>query len=220
MNAARVILGAIVIVAAVAGVFLWYTAERAFYTEVSFQPGAEIRLIEGDGTRTAYLQRCRFLSNFNGRSQLHVSASGGSRFDAWDSLVADGRGGVDIIVNQSQAHLTNLTVADNELQGIRGSVAGGNLTVYNTIAFGNAGGNNFQGSVLPYILRGVRLLGVNVNNPVERMKFLWNRLATDLRPRHLDRIARRIRYDELETAFDELLAARVRGRQVVDFSLG
>jgi putative YhdH/YhfP family quinone oxidoreductase len=86
-------------------------------------------------------------------------------------------------------------------------------------AFGNAGGNEFQGSVLPYILRGVRLLGVNVNNPVERMKFLWNRLATDLRPRHLDRIARRIRFEDLETAFDELLAARVRGRQVVDFSL-
>jgi putative YhdH/YhfP family quinone oxidoreductase len=86
-------------------------------------------------------------------------------------------------------------------------------------AFGNASGNDFKGSVLPYILRGVRLLGVNVNNPVERMKFLWNRLATDLRPRHLDRIARRIRFEELETAFDELLAARVRGRQVVDFSL-
>ena len=87
-------------------------------------------------------------------------------------------------------------------------------------AFGNAGGADFKGSVLPYILRGVRLLGVNVNNPVERMKFLWNRLATDLRPRYLDRIARRIRFEELETAFDELLAARVRGRRVVDFSLG
>jgi acrylyl-CoA reductase (NADPH) len=87
-------------------------------------------------------------------------------------------------------------------------------------AFGNAGGGEFKGSVLPYILRGVRLLGVNVNNPVERMKFLWNRLATDLRPRHLERIARRIRFEELETAFDELLEARVRGRQVVDFSLG
>jgi putative YhdH/YhfP family quinone oxidoreductase len=87
-------------------------------------------------------------------------------------------------------------------------------------AFGNAGGNDFKGSVLPYILRGVRLLGVNVNNPVGRMKFLWQRLATDLKPRHLDRIARRIRFDELETAFDDLLEARARGRQVVDFSLG
>jgi NADPH2:quinone reductase len=85
--------------------------------------------------------------------------------------------------------------------------------------FGNAGGADFQGSVLPYILRGVRLIGVNVNNPVERMKFLWQRLATDLRPRHLERIARRIRFEDLEPAFDELLAARVRGRQVVDFSL-
>jgi acrylyl-CoA reductase (NADPH) len=86
-------------------------------------------------------------------------------------------------------------------------------------AFGNAGGADFKGSVLPYILRGVRLLGVNVNNPVERMKALWARLATDLRPRHLERIARRIRFDDLDPAFDELLAARVRGRQVVDFSL-
>ena len=86
-------------------------------------------------------------------------------------------------------------------------------------AFGNAGGVEFKGSVLPYILRGVRLLGVNVNNPVERMKFLWNRLATDLKPRHLDRIARRIRFGDLEQAFDDLLAARAVGRQVVDFSL-
>ncbi len=103
--------------------------------------GAEIRLLQGDGIRTAYLERCRFLSNIGGRSQLDVSASGGSRFDAWDSLVADGRGGVDVIVNQSRAHLTNLTVADHQLQGIRGSVAGGSLTVHNSIAFGNGGGD-------------------------------------------------------------------------------
>ena len=45
MNAARIILGAIVIVAVAAGAFLWYTAERAFYEPVAFQPGAEIRLV-------------------------------------------------------------------------------------------------------------------------------------------------------------------------------
>lgn len=86
-------------------------------------------------------------------------------------------------------------------------------------SFGNAAGAEFAGNVLPLILRGVRLLGVNVNNPVERMKALWARLAGDLKPHHLARIARRIRFDELETAFDDLLAARVVGRQVVDFSL-
>jgi putative YhdH/YhfP family quinone oxidoreductase len=87
-------------------------------------------------------------------------------------------------------------------------------------SFGNAGGAEFAGNVLPFILRGVRLLGVNVNNPYATMSRLWGRLASDLKPRHLDKIARRIRFDELETAFDDLLAARVTGRQVVDFSLG
>jgi len=86
-------------------------------------------------------------------------------------------------------------------------------------AFGNAGGAAFEGNVLPFILRGVRLLGVNVNNPYATMARLWQRLATDLRPRHLAKIARRIRFEELESAFDDLLAARVTGRQVVDFSL-
>jgi NADPH:quinone reductase-like Zn-dependent oxidoreductase len=86
-------------------------------------------------------------------------------------------------------------------------------------AFGNAGGAEFSGNVLPFILRGVRLLGVNVNNPFSTMQRLWGRLATDLKPRHLERIARRIRFEELEAAFDDLLAARVTGRKVVDFSL-
>ena len=87
-------------------------------------------------------------------------------------------------------------------------------------SFGNAAGAEFAGNVLPFILRGVRLLGVNVNNPIERKKLLWARLASDLKPRHLERIARRIRFADLERAFDDLLAARVAGRQVVDFSLG
>jgi len=86
-------------------------------------------------------------------------------------------------------------------------------------SFGNAAGAEFAGNVLPFILRGVRLLGTNVNNPIERKKALWERLAGDLKPRHLERIARRIRFAELEQAFDDLLAARVTGRMVVDFSL-
>jgi putative YhdH/YhfP family quinone oxidoreductase len=85
---------------------------------------------------------------------------------------------------------------------------------------GNAGGIEFAGNVLPFILRGVRLLGVNVDNPMPVKKRIWQRLASDLKPRHLDWVARRIRFDELERAFDELLAARVTGRYVVDFEKG
>jgi acrylyl-CoA reductase (NADPH) len=86
-------------------------------------------------------------------------------------------------------------------------------------AFGNASGTEFAGNVLPFILRGVRLIGVNVNNPIETMRRIWGRLAGDLKPRHLERIARRIRFENLDRAFDDLLAARVTGRMVVDFSL-
>ncbi|MFN4203302.1 MAG: DUF6446 family protein [Tabrizicola sp.] len=49
MNAGKIIVGAIVIVAAVAGGFLWYTAERAYYEPVAFQTGAEIRLVPVTG---------------------------------------------------------------------------------------------------------------------------------------------------------------------------
>lgn len=45
MNAGRILAGAIVLSAAVAGVFLWYTAERAFYEPVAFTPEQEIRLV-------------------------------------------------------------------------------------------------------------------------------------------------------------------------------
>lgn len=87
-------------------------------------------------------------------------------------------------------------------------------------AFGNAGGVDFKGSVLPYILRGVRLVGVNANSPMPLRTRIWQRLATDLKPRHLARIARPIRFSELPKAFDDLIEAKAVGRMVVDFSLG
>ncbi|OFZ89936.1 MAG: hypothetical protein A2V78_05195 [Betaproteobacteria bacterium RBG_16_64_18] len=87
-------------------------------------------------------------------------------------------------------------------------------------SIGNAASNEFAGNVLPFILRGVRLIGVNVNNPVESKLRIWRRMAADWKPRHLERIGRRIPFSALPQAFEDLLAARVRGRQVVDFSLG
>ena len=87
-------------------------------------------------------------------------------------------------------------------------------------AFGNAGGVDFKGSVLPYILRGVRLIGVNANSPMPLRTRIWDRLATDLKPRHFERIARRIRFDDLPQAFHDLIEAKAVGRMVVDFALG
>lgn len=87
-------------------------------------------------------------------------------------------------------------------------------------AFGNAGGVDFKGSVLPFILRGVRLIGVNANSPMPLRTRIWERLATDLRPRHLEKIARRIRFADLPGAFNDLIEAKAVGRMVVDFALG
>lgn len=87
-------------------------------------------------------------------------------------------------------------------------------------AFGNAGGVEFKGSVIPFILRGVRLIGVYANSPIPLRERIWGRLGTDLRPRHLGRIARTVRFDDLQQVFEDLYAARVTGRMVVDFSLG
>lgn len=87
-------------------------------------------------------------------------------------------------------------------------------------AIGNAGGNEFAGNVLPFILRGVRLIGVNVNNPLATKLRLWQRLARDWKPRHFERFVRRIALDELPRAFDELLAGTGWGRQVVDLGKG
>src|SRR6185503_12844050 len=54
-------------------------------------------------------------------------------------------------------------------------------------ACGNAGGGSLETTVFPFILRAVRLLGIDsVDVPIEERRALWNRLADDLRPRHLE----------------------------------
>jgi hypothetical protein len=45
VNVGKIAVSFIVLSSLVAGAFLWYTAERAFYVPVAFQPGAEIRLV-------------------------------------------------------------------------------------------------------------------------------------------------------------------------------
>ena len=51
---------------------------------------------------------------------------------------------------------------------------------------GNAGGPRLETTVLPFILRGVALLGMDsVLMPIEERRALWGRIATDLRPNGL-----------------------------------
>ncbi len=86
-------------------------------------------------------------------------------------------------------------------------------------AVGLAASMNLNTTVAPFILRGVSLLGVDsVNCPMPRRQAVWQRLATDLRPRHLAQLTRTIPFDDLPKVFDDFLQARVRGRIVVDMA--
>ena len=84
-------------------------------------------------------------------------------------------------------------------------------------ACGNTGGVSLPTSVLPFILRGVSLLGIDsVQTPIADRRETWARLADDLRPPHLeDTIAREVGLDELEGALDAILRGELQGRTVV-----
>lgn len=82
---------------------------------------------------------------------------------------------------------------------------------------GLAASHTLQTTVMPFILRGVSLVGVDsVNCPMARRERVWRRLAGDLRPTHLAAMARTIPFDELPSVFDDFIAARIRGRVVVE----
>ncbi len=84
-------------------------------------------------------------------------------------------------------------------------------------ASGNTGGIGLETTVFPFILRGVALLGVDsVQMPIEQRRAVWQRIATDLRPRGLDDIgSREVSLDQLPAALDDVLAGANTGRTLV-----
>ncbi|MCH2220443.1 MAG: oxidoreductase [Dechloromonas sp.] len=91
-----------------------------------------------------------------------------------------------------------------------------------TIAsIGLAASHVLNTTVMPFILRGVSLLGVDSGYIREPYRSgVWQRLATDLRPPHLDAMSRRIPFDALPAMFDEYIAGRAKGRVVVEIAGG
>jgi acrylyl-CoA reductase (NADPH) len=87
----------------------------------------------------------------------------------------------------------------------------------NIASIGLAAGPTLTTTVMPFILRGVALLGINSSATRREWRLaVWQRIATDLRPRHLDRIVTRtIAFEELPAAFPDYLAGGVTGRTVV-----
>ncbi len=89
----------------------------------------------------------------------------------------------------------------------------------NIASCGLVGGATFRGTVMPFLLRGVNILGIDSGHiPLARRQALWNRLATSLRPRHLDLVARTITLADLPDAIAAILDGRVHGRLVVSLA--
>jgi len=87
----------------------------------------------------------------------------------------------------------------------------------NIASIGLASSATLTTTVMPFILRGVALLGINSSATRREWRLaVWHRIATDLRPRHLERIVTRtIPFGELPAAFPDYIAGRVTGRTVV-----
>jgi NADPH:quinone reductase-like Zn-dependent oxidoreductase len=109
-------------------------------------------------------------------------------------------GCVDAVGGSTLAYLLRTT-------GQNGSVA----------SCGNTGGASFSTTVFPFILRGVNLLGIDSENcPMELRRKIWERLASDCKPRHLlDLIGHEAPLEELPQALATVLKGGVRGRTVI-----
>ena len=92
----------------------------------------------------------------------------------------------------------------------RGSVA----------ACGLAGGATLPSTVLPFILRGVNLLGIDsVMCPSSLRKRAWNRISEEIDLEKLEKLIQVIPLDAVPDASQQILAAKIRGRIVVDMNL-
>jgi acrylyl-CoA reductase (NADPH) len=84
-------------------------------------------------------------------------------------------------------------------------------------ATGLAGGMDLPTSVAPFILRGVRLIGVNsVSTPLPRRKLCWQRIARDLDKAKLAALTTHVKLEDVPRVAEAIVAGKVRGRIVVD----
>jgi len=87
-------------------------------------------------------------------------------------------------------------------------------------SIGLAASHKLDTTVMPFILRGASLLGINSTDAPspELERKVWDRLGSDMKPADLKRLARTIPFAELPSVFDDYINARVTGRIVVDLN--
>lgn len=133
--------------------------------------------------------------------------------------------GADTIIDRAELSEKGRPLAKERWAGVVDSV--GSHTLVNACAAtkyggavaacGLAQGADFPATVMPFILRGVRLLGVDsVMAPKAPRLAAWERLARDLDPALLSVIGAEVGLGDAIGAASDLLAGKVRGRIIVD----
>jgi putative YhdH/YhfP family quinone oxidoreductase len=87
-------------------------------------------------------------------------------------------------------------------------------------SIGLAASPSLSTTVLPFILRGVSLLGINSTDcpTPELEREVWQRLASDMRPPMLKEMARTVPFADLPKVFDDFINAKVSRRVVIDMA--
>jgi NADPH2:quinone reductase len=87
----------------------------------------------------------------------------------------------------------------------------------NIASVGLAGGSHFNTTVMPFILRGISVLGINAPACTMSMRtHLWNRLVNDLAPKHIDKIVTNVvQLEDLPSIFENMIAGKTVGRTVL-----
>jgi acrylyl-CoA reductase (NADPH) len=85
------------------------------------------------------------------------------------------------------------------------------------VATGMVSSENINTSIMPFILRGIKLIGVNsqITNKEKRID-IWERLSNEWRPFNLDKIARFCTLNEINQEIDKILKGEIKGRVVLD----
>ncbi len=151
-----------------------------------------------------------------------VAASTG-RQEAHDYL--RGLGAATIVERAELAEISKRPLARERWAGCVDSVGGTTLAHVLTetahggsvAAVGLAGGNALETTVLPFLLRGVNLLGIDsVMCPQARRRAAWARLVEDLPMEKLDAITETAALGDLLTLGQKILKGQIRGRLVID----
>jgi len=90
----------------------------------------------------------------------------------------------------------------------------------NIASVGLAGGSHLNTTVMPFILRGISVLGINAPECSRSTRIhLWNRLVNDLAPKHVEKIVKNVvELEDLPSVFEKMLAGETIGRTVVSIN--